>query len=152
MSFGKLPTPALEPRRRTEAAARRERHILLAEDDSALRSLLASALTRDGYHVVQATDGTKVLDILASHLMADTGSPPFDLIVSDVRMPGWSGLDVLAGLRRLPGAPPVVLITGFGDDDFRAHARRLGAAATLDKPFDIDELRNVIRGIVAPPT
>ena len=123
--------------------------ILLAEDDPALRSLLAAALARDGYSVVEAADGTEVLDLLASHLVADTGLPRLDVIVSDVRMPGWTGLDVLAGLRALPGAPPVVLITAFGGEEFRDRARRLGAAATLDKPFDIDDLRGVIRQTLA---
>ena len=123
--------------------------ILLAEDDPALRSLLAAALVRDGYSVVEAADGSEVLDLLALHLVANTGLPRLDVIVSDVRMPGWTGLDVLVGLRALPGAPPVVLITAFGGDEFRDRARRLGAAATLDKPFDIDDLRGVIRQTLA---
>jgi DNA-binding response OmpR family regulator len=119
--------------------------ILLAEDDPALRSLLATALATDGYDVVQAADGREVIQLLACSLAEEEGERPvFDLIVSDVHMSGWSGLEILAGLSRYPAPPPVVLITAFGDERMHADARRLGAVATLDKPFDVDDLRAVV--------
>ena len=67
-----------------------------------------------------------------------------DAIVSDVRMPGHSGLEMLAALRRAGWTTPVVLITAFGDRWVHDQARQLGAAAVLDKPFDIDALRAVL--------
>jgi len=66
-----------------------------------------------------------------------------DLIVSDVRMPGWSGLDLLRFLRHRRSAIPVVLITAFGDRDTHERAARLGAAV-LDKPFALADLRRAI--------
>jgi CheY-like chemotaxis protein len=102
---------------------RRKRRILLAEDDAALRGLMAAALAKDGHEVVQASDGSEVLDLLAEETL--------DVIVSDVHMPGWSGLDALAGLSRDPASPPVVLVTAFGDNQLHADPRRLGARATM---------------------
>jgi DNA-binding response OmpR family regulator len=128
-------------------AGRRGR-VLVAEDDDALRALMAAALARDGYEIIEARDGPEVLDLLASR-GTDAPGRPLDLIVSDVRMPGWSGLDVLAGLSRDPTAPPVVLVTAFGDEELHANARRLGARATMDKPFDMDDLRAVVQSVLA---
>jgi DNA-binding NtrC family response regulator len=65
---------------------------------------------------------------------------PFDLIISDVRMPGYGGLDLLASLRHANSRVPVILITAFGSASTHAAAKRLGAFATLDKPFDLDDL------------
>jgi CheY-like chemotaxis protein len=120
------------------------KRILLAEDDADLRLLLAAALAMDGHHITQAADGTEVLEQLAATLGEPEPVAGFDLIISDIRMPGWSGLDVLAGLRQYPVVPPVVLITAFGGDRLHATARRLGAVATLDKPFDLYQLRAIV--------
>jgi DNA-binding response OmpR family regulator len=120
------------------------KRILLAEDDPDLRSLLAAALALDGHQITEASDGTEVLEQLAATLGEAEPVPGFDLIISDIRMPGWSGLDVLAGLRHYPVVPPVVLITAFGGERLHADARRLGAVATLDKPFDLAQLRAIV--------
>ena len=128
------PIPMLPSRKR----------ILLAEDDADLRFLLAAALAMDGHQITQAADGTEVLEQLAATLGEPYPVAGFDLIISDVRMPGWSGLDVLAGLKQYPVVPPVVLITAFGGERLHAAARRLGAVATLDKPFDLYQLRAIV--------
>jgi DNA-binding response OmpR family regulator len=125
--------------------------ILLAEDDEALRALMAAALAKDGHEIIEARDGSEVLELLACNAVEAAGRP-VDLIVSDVRMPGWSGLDVLAGLSRDPTSPAVVLVTAFGDEELHANARRLGARATMDKPFDMDELRAVVKSVLASPS
>jgi DNA-binding NtrC family response regulator len=72
------------------------------------------------------------------------------LIISDVRMPGVSGLDVLATLRREDWSTPVILMTAFGDLETRAEARRLGAKALFDKPFDVDDLRTAVSWFLHP--
>ena len=114
--------------------------ILLAEDDAELRELLSLALRNAGLTVVEASDGYALLDRLADAIEDDGSLGRYDLIVSDVRMPGYSGIDVLMGTRQLPGLPPVVLITGFGDPKTHDLAKRLGAVAVFDKPVDLDEL------------
>jgi len=117
--------------------------ILLAEDDRALRSLLTGVLIRSGYEVVAVADGTQLLEALGASLAHERQTADFDLVISDVRMPGWSGLQVLADLYGVVARPPMVLITAFGDDAFHQHARQLGAL-TMDKPLDVDDLRRVV--------
>lgn len=116
----------------------RRARVLIAEDDPHLLRLLAGTL-EDSYDVAQASNGFELLD------SATAGERP-DLIISDIRMPGLTGLEVLAGLRSLKrigarGGTPVILITAFGDAETHALAGRLGAVV-LDKPFDLDDLRS----------
>lgn len=122
--------------------------ILLAEDDLAMRQLLVTALRWEGYRVVSAKNGFELLDVLASALLRREA---FDLIVSDIRMPGPSGLEVLRGVRDASfRPPPVILITAFGSSDTHARAADLGAAAVLDKPFLLEELIRVVSRILPP--
>jgi CheY-like chemotaxis protein len=120
------------------------RRILLAEDDSSFRYLLASVLRGDGYQVIAVSSGIDLLDVLGDSLSEDSSMAAFDIVLSDVRMPGWTGLGALATVGRHPGMPPFILFTAFGDDETHRRARELGAVALLDKPFDIDELRRLV--------
>jgi DNA-binding NtrC family response regulator len=117
--------------------------VLLADDDAAMRTLLVCALRRAAFEVVEACSGSELLELLASGLER---IPPFgfDLIISDVRMPGYDGLNVLAALRQLSIETPVILITAFGTAANHAAAAKLGAAL-LDKPFDVDDLMTLAR-------
>jgi DNA-binding response OmpR family regulator len=121
--------------------------VLLAEDDHDMRVLLASALRRAGYAVEAVDDGSELLDQLSDALLARRQVLP-DMIISDIRMPGWSGIDVLASLRQSDWSMPVILITAFGDAKIHARAEQLGAATLLDKPFDVDELLRVAGSIL----
>jgi CheY-like chemotaxis protein len=119
--------------------ARRPR-VLIAEDDWAFRDLLLFAFEEEGYDVVTVADGTDFLEVLRSSLLPEPAATPFDLVVSDIRMPGWSGLTVLEKLRKNARVPPVVIITAFGNDEVHRLAEQAGAVAVLDKPFDISDL------------
>jgi DNA-binding response OmpR family regulator len=118
--------------------------VFLAEDDPALRALLASVLRREGYHVAEAADGRALTIAIASALLA-RGAPGRTLVVSDVRMPGQDGLGVLRAFGNNARCPPFILLTAFGDPDLHAEARRLGALAVFDKPFDVDLLCAAVR-------
>lgn len=122
----------------------RPRRILLAEDNRDMRSLLASALEVEGYEVTQCSDGDQLVDRIV------TPSPEidFDLIISDVRMPGHSGLELLDAGRQLRGFPPMILITAFGSEALHERARHLGAVAVFDKPFDIDDLVDKVAAVL----
>lgn len=122
--------------------------LLLAEDDVELRSLIASSLREDGFEVVEVADGNALVDRLADAMAADGSLDGFDVVVSDIRMPGFSALEVMTGMRRMLFRTPVVLITAFGDAKTHERALRLGAARVFDKPFDVDELRAAVTELV----
>lgn len=130
-------------------ALKKAPRLLLAEDDFDMRTLLAWSFRRTGYEVVECPDGVRLLDFLFSS-DPPVNSGDFDLIVSDIRMPGVTGLEVLEGTHELKGFPPMILITAFGDRETHEKARRLGAAAILDKPFEIEDLLARARAIVSP--
>jgi DNA-binding NtrC family response regulator len=118
--------------------------VLLAEDDAEMRHMLAAALRRDGCDVVEVCDGRELLHWLTAHRLQDHPDEGLDLLISDVRLPGRGGLDVLAAMRWADWRVPVVLMTGFGDAAAHAEARRLGASAMFDKPFDLDDFRTIV--------
>ena len=124
--------------------------VLLAEDDDEMRRMLAEVLRRDGYLVTEARDGLELTDRICRSLFDVEADDAPDILVSDIRMPGRSGLDVLSLLRGADAGIPIILITGFGDDETCRRAERLGADALLDKPLDLDELRATVHRH-APP-
>jgi len=124
--------------------------ILLAEDDKEMRSLLALMLRKEGYRVCECTDGLSLLDMLSSFFLPGEEHENFDLIISDIRMPGVTGLEILMGANELDNFPPIILITAFGDKKTHMQAERLGAVALFDKPFDIDEMLKTVRATLLP--
>jgi CheY-like chemotaxis protein len=128
--------------KRGEAVAR----ILLAEDDPDLRRMVSAVLAHDGYDVVEVGDGVSML----SYLRACENALP-DVIVSDVCMPGYTGLDVLAQLRELGLSTPFVLMTAFPDQCSETAARALGAVTLVEKPFELDDLRMIVMNLVPSP-
>jgi CheY-like chemotaxis protein len=123
------------------------RRILLAEDDGSFRFLLAGSLRKDGYEIVTVSTGVDLLDVLSGSL-SPQATTRFDLVLSDIRMPGWQGLEALARVRGHPAMPPLILFTAFGDDETHRYAREIGALAVLDKPFDIDELCQLVAEVL----
>ncbi len=107
--------------------------VLLAEDDTELRELLALVLENAGYQVVQCANGLQLLTQLDR-------SENFSVVISDLRMPRLSGLDVLDRLRNKSQRPPFICMTAFGDELTHTRASHLGAVATMNKPFDLDEM------------
>ncbi|MFB1479269.1 response regulator [Corallococcus sp. RDP092CA] len=122
--------------------------ILVADDQTEMRTLIRKMLVRRGYEVVEAADGPDLVRVLVEGLTAEEARAP-DLIITDVRMPGFTGLEVLARLRREQWTTPVILITAFGDVQLHREALRLGAACVLNKPFDMDELRGAVEVALA---
>jgi CheY-like chemotaxis protein len=140
-------TPRFQARVAPSVSGRPAR-ILVADDDTEMRNLLASSLRGDGYDVVEATSGPDLLEEV-SMLLFSGQAVPVDLIISDERMPGMLGSEVLAGLRESRWPTPFVLITGFGDAETHRRAFSLGARAVFDKPFDLDELKRTVETILA---
>jgi DNA-binding response OmpR family regulator len=78
-----------------------------------------------------------------------SGDAYFDLLVSDIRMPVCSGLQILESLRLARWPMPAILMTAFGDEQTRARAEGLGAVIFM-KPFDMDDLRTAVLNLIAP--
>ncbi len=120
---------------------RRPPHVLLAEDDGQLRRLVGDALRERGLIVLEVASGGGLLQTLGSCLLGEL--PPPDLVLSDQRMPGTTGLEVLEGLRRARWELPFVLFTAFSDPALVERAARLGATV-VDKPCDVDDLAALV--------
>jgi CheY-like chemotaxis protein len=110
---------------------------LVADDDSYMLDLVASFLRKEGFVVMVASSGTELLGVLADGLEPN-------LIVTDVQMPGLSGLAVLAHVKQHHSPVPVILMTAFATDSLRESARKSGAAAVLAKPFTTLELHDMV--------
>lgn len=127
--------PGSSPQSRSSRRAR----ILVAEDDSEMRALITWALQQEGYIVHECRDGNvlkKQLDRSGSR----STNVEFDLVVSDIRMPGLTGLEVLERAEAQGERPPMILISAFCDQETEDIARRLGAEELLPKPFSNDQL------------
>ena len=74
----------------------------------------------------------------------------FDLVITDVRMPGLSGLDLLPGIQQTQPGVPIIVITAFGGEDVQRRALARGATVYLEKPINLEEFRNVIGRIIRP--
>ena len=110
--------------------------ILAIDDEDVIRMLVVEILESVGHEVVGAESAEHALDLL------DTGE--FDLIVSDVVMPGLSGLELLEAARRRQASLPVVLVTGAGTYETLSQALTRGAAGLVTKPFAHAELQTAV--------
>ncbi len=120
--------------------------ILLVEDRESLRRMIALALEGQGHQVTAAADGEAGIAALEA--------AEFDLLLSDLKLPGCSGLDVLAAARRLRPGLPVVVMTAYGTVAAAVEAMKLGAADFLEKPVDLDELDRLVGALAGgkPPS
>ncbi len=116
-------------------------HVVVAEDDDDQRGLLVAALERDGCRVTGLADGERLLELMSS----PATSPSVDLVVSDVRMPVFTALEVLGALRNVVRRAPWLLITAIHGDDVLEQARSLGAVGVLRKPFGAADFRLAVR-------
>jgi len=119
-------------------------HILLVEDDDQMRSMIAQTLRQQGYDVTECPDAFHWMDFCVGQRVNDE-SIHYDLVISDIRMPGVNGLELLEGLRHSHRNRPTILITAFGDEETHERAADLGAVAVLDKPFAMQDLLRVVR-------
>ncbi len=118
---------------------RRRRRVVVADDDADLRALLARNLRQAGLEVSEVSDGNGLLAALG-----DDNDPSFELVVSDVHMPGNGGLAALAALRQRNSDVPVILITASVNSHLQNEAKSLGAAVIFAKPLDLAELREAV--------
>src|SRR5262245_35687048 len=119
------------------APDRRPPRILVVDDERSMRELLAIVLRREGYEVILAENGRTAIDLL--------NKEPVDLLISDIKMPDLSGVDVLRAAKKIDQDILGIMITAFASTETAVEAMRLGACDYLSKPFDIDLLKMKVR-------
>jgi two-component system response regulator PilR (NtrC family) len=111
--------------------------ILVIEDEKNMREVLKILLEGEGYDVHIAKDGNEGLDCLNSDI--------FDLVITDIRMPGVDGIQILKRAIEISPETLVIVITAFGTTESAVEAMKLGAYDYIHKPFKIDEIRLVVK-------
>ncbi|HEX3717906.1 MAG TPA: sigma-54 dependent transcriptional regulator [Verrucomicrobiae bacterium] len=111
--------------------------LLIVDDDAGQRSLLDSFLSSQGFDTVPVSSGERALEVLRQQKI--------NMMISDVRMPGLTGLDTLRLARKEHGSFPILLVTAFADVRDAVGAMRDGAVNYLSKPIDLDELLASVR-------
>lgn len=123
-----------------------ELNVLLVDDNDAFRTSTAWVLESADIHVQEFDCGTALLASLEA-----TPASPCSCIVTDMRMPGMNGLELMDALHKYHVDMPVILITGHGDIPLAVEAMRRGAASVLEKPFDGSLLVATIHAALAEP-
>ena len=113
--------------------------ILVIEDDSALRDVLAEGLRTKGHDVLLAGDGNQGLRVFAEERP--------DLVLTDLQMPGKKGIEVLRGIKKLEPEANVVVMTGYGSEETAVEALRGGAMNYLKKPVTFQDLDDVLERV-----
>jgi two-component system response regulator PilR (NtrC family) len=111
--------------------------VLVVDDEPSMREMLSYVLEREGYDVVLAEGGGAAVKIL--------NTQGIDLLISDIRMPDMSGVAVLEAAKRIDPDIAGIMITAYASTATAVEALRLGASDYLSKPFDVDELKLVVR-------
>jgi putative two-component system response regulator len=119
------------------------RRVLVVEDEAPVRELVAKHLERNGYAVTQASDAEQVL------LRMSRDREPFDVVLSDIHLPGLSGVELLRLLLTHSPLRPVIMITGDSDASLARKALDYGAAGYLLKPFELFELEAAVQQAIS---
>jgi DNA-binding response OmpR family regulator len=117
-----------------------KKRILVVEDDAEMRSLLKDFFEEDGFEIDSVSNGSEAFRKIARE--------PFDLIITDIRMPGLTGLDILPGIKKLQPEVSIIVITAFGSEEVRRKAFDRGATAYLEKPILFNKLRTLVHEMV----
>jgi two-component system response regulator AtoC len=121
--------------------------IIVIDDEPGIRRILVHFLRSLKHEVLEAENGRQAMSILAG------GLP--DLVLTDIYMPDMDGIEIVTELRRSGGHVPVIVISGGGTlpkQTLLANAKLLGAVASIEKPFDLDELGQVVEAALTAPT
>ena len=119
------------------APDRRHGKILVVDDERSMRELLMIVLRREGHQVLLAEDGPTAV--------AQLEREPIDVLISDIKMPGMSGVDVLREAKRIDPDIVGIMVTAYASTETAVEALRQGAYDYLTKPFDVEELKAKVR-------
>jgi DNA-binding NtrC family response regulator len=114
--------------------------ILVVDDEEGARELFNTILTDEGYEVTLANNGQDAL----SRMQGDS----YDLVVTDIKMPGMDGLQLLQEIRRAGSQADVIMVTAYGEVESYLKAMSLGAAEYINKPIRIKELKRIVHKVL----
>jgi DNA-binding NtrC family response regulator len=119
--------------------------VLVVDDEPLIRWCLAETLTNSGYQVVESADATSARSAIrdASHA--------FDVVLLDLRLPDSEDLSLVRAIRHAAPRAQIILMTAFGSPEIVDCARRLGAFRVVSKPFEIDEMADLVAQAAATP-
>jgi CheY-like chemotaxis protein len=126
-----------------EKAMNASRKVLVVDDDPAVRKSIDRVLTGKGYAVITAENGEEA--------MRKLNEEKYDLVYTDIRMPGMSGLDVAEQVKAHKPWTPVVIITGYGTDAAQARAKAAGVSSFVHKPLSPEMIEDSARDALAAP-
>ncbi len=114
-------------------------HLLIIEDEAAIRRVLTKILTEENkaYQVTEAKDGLEGIELIKNN--------EYDLVLCDIKMPKMDGVEVLTAVKKIKPEVPMVMISGHGDLDTAVNTMRLGAFDYISKPPDLNRLLNTVR-------
>ena len=115
--------------------------VLIVDDQAGVRRLLFEALSNEGYRVEMAASGPEALKKISDRVPS--------LVLLDIKMPGMNGLDTLEELRKIAPETTVVMMTAYGELDIITEAKKRGVQHYVVKPFDLNEVRYLIKGLLA---
>jgi DNA-binding NtrC family response regulator len=114
--------------------------ILVVDDEEGARDLFNTILTDEGYDVSLANGGEEALVLFKSN--------PFDLVITDIKMPIMDGLQLLQEIRKMGSKTDVIMVTAYGEVESYLKAMSLGAAEYINKPIRIKELKQIVHKVL----
>jgi Nif-specific regulatory protein len=113
------------------------RTVLIADDEPNIRRVLEAMFTKDGFTVLTAENGKRAIDLASSNSI--------DILISDLIMPDMTGVEVLRAVKQLQPDSAAIMVTAYGTIKTAVDAMRLGAYNYITKPFDVDEMRVLVK-------
>ena len=114
--------------------------ILVVDDEEGARDLFNTILTDEGYEVSLANGGEEALGLFKSN--------PFNLVITDIKMPVMDGLQLLQEIRKMGSKTDVIMVTAYGEVESYLKAMSLGAAEYINKPIRIKELKQIVHKVL----
>ncbi len=121
-------------------------HVLVATEDPGLRVQIDETLRKDGHHVTGVEDGVELLERLVA-----THETRFHVVIADIELSGFTGLEVLGLTDGAPERPPILLMIPAGEPTLRRAAAQFGAKGVIERPYDVDELRLLVATLIRTP-
>lgn len=114
--------------------------ILIVDDEEIMRSFLLDVFVDEGYDLDSAANGEEALEKISRNC--------YQLIITDIRMPGMDGTEVLKKAKEVNPQTEVIIITGYASPQIKQKCQRLGAAYYIAKPFQINQIRALVNKLV----